>query len=943
MSKFSLKSFLIESGFIQEVSSDWRNDFITGAKNMPKTTDAVLDYIQDIYFTAFGGEQNVQVINKKMARWLVEQVILLGGPANIDTTSRNKILRVMQWFRIAGAEGNIPKMTLDAAFALADAKIIEREQKAQAPQEEPEETEIEKTKLVKRIYTLPDGSGRFWVEVDQKKSGDFFDTACRKGRAYGVGCQSRLNGHMVSGYRSSNRKSFSLLGPAKDDPKGHVSTLMALSVNSDKDLDQARQSGNQEIGSNLDGYTDLFDVFIEFLGSTVAKQNILKTSDNGYLFNLFRKNNFDLANKLDALRPDLIENQKETIKRMGPSATEWLNSRNMDAVQALQKFGPERFLENIETYVKSKTFKEALVQLAPLIPKVSKKSPGLVIGKINYLLDFLPIEIFKEIIQSIDLKSFIKNQKDDFERLIKKLNNVNSKDAKEYREIFKYIIENNFEDIIRVSGKGLDGVKKFMNFLEMPKSEKHQFVKRTPEGKIIALRKEVKREGGHEEVKDVEFELPESLAVTTQKERRDLLKKNEDFIKSLVEGDTERKDINFLRLLFSESNSQDVRRTLKNEKEKFIQYYDNPKHLTKYNFVRGVPLPGIFEFYRIFNKGQVYGVIENKEKPYYKFDLEDLRDPNISRQVVGFFTKLYMADKNAQIIGPEGQYEILDDYIHMLDIAGESPERILEILNKYKPSELSFYKGKVTKISPIIYQQYYNMLADHTSKAHALNDLRENMSTIVEYTSLNDYEKLVGKYATLQYDVEVGEFVEYIGPKTSDLKQSDPQIDADRGRKYNVGEVIDNELKDKIRIYDNTRKLSDFVPTKWFNVGQKPLNESSIRNLIKQALFESVKKIKSEKETLKELQNILGKDAVFLTQKNGYGDRRKYAFGFWIKPIAQRYGAIDKAPPGYSNQYDFDISDTLEEELKKNGFKVVNIHVGSWVHGWIHRVVTKEI
>lgn len=836
MNKLSLKSFLFENGFLTEVSMDWRNDFITGAKNMPKTTDAVLDYVQNIYFTAFDGEQNVQAINKKMARWLVEQVITLGGPANVDTISRNKMIRVMQWLKIAGAEGNMPKMSLDAAFTLADSKIIEREKKAQTPQEEPEETEVEKSKLVKRIYTLQDGSGRFWVEVDQKKSGDFFDTACKKGRAYGVGCQSRLNGNMVSGYRSSNRKSFSLLGPAKNDPKGHVSTLMALSVNSDKDLDQARQSGNQEIGSNLDGYTDLFDIFIEFLGSITGKENIHKTSDNGYLYNLFRKNNFDLANKLDALRPDLIENQKEAIKRMGPSATEWLNSRNMDAVQALQKFGPERFLENIETYVKSKTFKDALVQLAPLIPKVSKKSPGLVIGKINYLLDFLPIEIFKELITTVDLNEFIQNQKDDFEKVLKKLSNVNSKDAKAYREIFKYIIDNYFQSIIKASGKGLDAVKKFMTFLEMPKSDKHQFVKRTPDGKIIALRKDVKREGGQEEVKDVEFELPESLAITTQKERRDLLKKNEEFIKTLIDGDPERKDINFLRMIFSESNPQDVRRTLSSEKQRFIDYYNNPQHITKYNMVRGVPLPGIFEFYKIFNKGQTYGIIEGKEKPYYKFDLEDLRDPNIARQVVGFFTKLYMSDKNAQTIGPEGQYEILDDYLNMLDIAGESHEKIIEILNKYKPSELSFFKGKVSKISPVVFDNYYSMLAHHTSNAEAAAEIRKNQDIIIEYTSLKDFEKLLGKFVDMKYDVEVGEFVEYIGPKTSDLKKTDPKIEADYGRKYNVGEVNDTGRNDMIRIYDNSKKMSDFVPSSWFKIDKKLLNEA-VRKTIRKAFL----------------------------------------------------------------------------------------------------------
>jgi len=105
-------------------------------------------------------------------------------------------------------------------------------------------------------------------------------------------------------------------------------------------------------------------------------------------------------------------------------------------------------------------------------------------------------------------------------------------------------------------------------------------------------------------------------------------------------------------------------------------------------------------------------------------------------------------------------------------------------------------------------------------------------------------------------------------------------------------------------------------------------------------LNEGKENIKTEKETLVMLQLLLGKDSVFLTNKNAYGDRRKYAFGFWIDKIATRYNIEDKSPAGYSHQYDVDITSLLEDELEKQGFTVVNVWIGSWVHGWIHRVVT---
>jgi hypothetical protein len=96
---------------------------------------------------------------------------------------------------------------------------------------------------------------------------------------------------------------------------------------------------------------------------------------------------------------------------------------------------------------------------------------------------------------------------------------------------------------------------------------------------------------------------------------------------------------------------------------------------------------------------------------------------------------------------------------------------------------------------------------------------------------------------------------------------------------------------------------------------------------------------KSEKEVKEALIKLLGKDLVFAETANAYGDRRKFAFGFRIKEVAKRYNAIDNAPAGYSNQYKVDITTLLENELKENGFEVINVWVGSWVHGYIHRVI----
>ena len=101
------------------------------------------------------------------------------------------------------------------------------------------------------------------------------------------------------------------------------------------------------------------------------------------------------------------------------------------------------------------------------------------------------------------------------------------------------------------------------------------------------------------------------------------------------------------------------------------------------------------------------------------------------------------------------------------------------------------------------------------------------------------------------------------------------------------------------------------------------------------------KKILSERETLAELSALFGakgKDIVWLTTKNHWGDRRPYAYGFWIGNLADFFGIVDEAPPGYSHQYPVSIEAKLETLLKDNGFTVVDVTVGSWVHGWIHQI-----
>lgn len=860
MKKQSIKPFLVECGLILEVSDDWKRDFLTGAKGMPKTDENVLNFIGHIYSKAFGGEQNIAVINKKMAKWLVEQVHNFGGVVNIGTEDIEKLVTVMTWFKFAGSEGNLPKMDLNTAFDFSSKKIEEKEKKENLQKNanefsEPPISKVEEEGLVKRVYTIPDGSGRFWVKVDPSRAGEFFDRLCDLNKAHGVGCQSIHSGMMHDQHRKMTRTSYTLLGQEKGS-KGPVTTLMAISVEaSTKNIVESKQVGNQPVGTNLYGWDDLFEKFVEFLATPVGVNTIAKTTDS-YAFSwAFANQKFDAINRLDAIRPDFIEASKNAIISSA-GGKEWFETRAIDAVEALKKFGGKKFIENIETYTKSNSFKDALQELSALIPLISKENPDLVLSKINYLLDFLSIDDFKNLFEHVNLQNYIRNNKEDFEKLLKKLSNVNSKDAKSYKSIFKSILDNYFPVISETFGGGTIGVSKIMNFLEMPKSDKHKFIKRTSEGKIIAQKKEVKvNVDGTRTESDVDFELSDQLSLLPQKERRDLLKKNEEFIKSKIDGDSDRKDINFLRLLFKESNSQEIQRSLKAEKERFIRYYDDPAHITKYNVIRGVHLPGIFEFYRLFNRGNIGKTAKEgaAEKPYFKFDLEDIRDPQVAKTIINFFAKLYKVDypELYSAESPDMLYTILEDYSIMLELSGESEEKIEEFIKKYKPTSLKIFKGNNSNISLSVYKKYYDFLSRFTSKEKSKNDITINKEEIVSRIGFGEYEKLLNVFSYFEYDVEVADMLEFIGnERKSEEKKSRPDEEKlkkyyalDSGRKYSITQVdpieIDGVKNALIKVIDNTRRETEWLSTKEFKVDKKILREANIRNTIRKKLFES--------------------------------------------------------------------------------------------------------
>lgn len=894
MNKSSIKPFLIECGIISESSIKWTNKV-----QSPNVSSEISDYAADIYFKGFDGESNVKEVNLIVATWLIAQVNKLGGPENIGTKDREKLITIIAYYKLledkddSGATGFL-KNDLNETFEFAKERLEEEKEKQERGSdiEEAPITKAEETGLVTRVYSIPDGSGRVWVRVNQEVASKFFDTKCDLGRPLGVGCQSKLHSMTVDFYRSSQALNYSLLGPLKG-TKTPVSTLLAMAINkSDGNMQEARQAENKVIGSeSFYGWNDYAEQFVIFLGTSEAKNRIHKISGSAAsFFNwIFNNKKFDILNRLDIARPDLIENSEEQIKSSGGAvAKEWFETRKLDAVEALKKFGPEEFINRIDGYSKSATFKEALMQLAPSLSEVAKKNPMLILSKVNYLLEFLPVDDFKKIISNINLEDYIKMHKTEFKDILKKLTNVN-KDAKAYKDIFKGIVENYFPAMAESFGVGLSGVARLLDFLEMPKSDKHRFIKRTSDGKIIALKKDIQvNPETHERIEtDVEFELGDQLSILPQKERRELLKKNENFIKTLIEGDDEKKEINFLKILFGATNSQDVQRTLVKDKEKFINYYDkfnknetakiinkikelkdnNPDFEKNTNLraqakkmvdiaksltINGIPKPGIMSYYSIFNKGQ------NPSTAFYKFNLEDLRDPKTFKELKEFYEKVETkkgkkTNENIATI----KLNVADDILHLFKLAGASNEEIYQILEDNFNLTSIYGNGP---IPPTAYSIFFNILSIYTTKKFAKDQIEKNKEKIISKSSGADYNIVLSKFSMFQYDVKVGEMVEFIGKERADIEKTERYVNypeqfnnvlgkyfyLDTGRKYKISQVDNSEkvennddvMNTKIKVIDNTGKETEWLKTKEFKVSKSLVNES-IRRTIRKKLLET--------------------------------------------------------------------------------------------------------
>lgn len=864
----------------------WKEHFTNGTKGMPKIEAGVLNYTEGLLKKVYEG--NVEKVeNNPLAPWLVTTIADLGGPASVSTTNLNNLKAVIEFVKKTGNANNFSvrrnpdnsftKMSIEDAGAFANERLEKIKQKEQEklhgggekkvetpvekpkfelekeiPQEEIPLLEDEKKGKIKRVWTSGDGSGRIWVKViDQTWLANYCDD--RRQWAIGGSCQIETFSPQA-GYQN-----FQFIGPPKNNKNGTYVTIVAMAVKKDnKAIGEVKQEGNNMPGDqatsggwndadeqvvNFICYAPIMKEYVDKVGNYYgeARGDDLYNGGIGFLRTLFKKKP-ELFNKVADMRPDIIENSKNSLR--GLITNEWFEERNINIAELAQK-NPIEFIRNFEKY-----YKRFGIEAKELLNKIDldaivKAQPNIILNSLGSFVGMVPAKSFFELTKNIDFGRYIKEHTDAFKLLIKNMAN-----EKEYSAMFKGLIFDHASDIVDAFGGKGNGIYKFLQFAQSPRLRKHQdAIRNNVTGEYIATREVILNpEAGRENrmVKNEEFVVPDELKILNQKERRDFIIKNEEYIKSLVKTDEKGKEIAYLRFLFSESNQQDLERTLTKEKDEFINYY-NQKFLKGEKKKVQLPtgeiietgyMPGVFEFYIALNKknpnfGSALDVDitrkkGNEEVPensnsviyYYPIKPEEAKkyikeiiayyygirkklnsnndkiEPNKADQINANLKKQY--ELSAKQTEQKNKYLAVRDYLKILSLSGESDDQIVEYYIKaFKPEKI----GMDPNGTVFLFLDNIKYIIGNDAAAKYIKSLKPYLDSLGNSGDVA-YGAVMDSLMVYKYLVNPGDTVEYIGfDKEFNINQERQElpnygyIHLINGKKYRV---ISSRKKDEI-------------------------------------------------------------------------------------------------------------------------------------------------
>lgn len=900
---------LASFGLLNEMN-DWKSHFTNGTKGMPKTDEPILNYVENILRRSFDNDEN-KVKNNPLAPWLVMTIKNI-GPEHITTAVLNQIKSVIEYAKKTGNVSNLkahrnPDATynvtpLDQASAYAQEKLDKIKKKEQAgnitngdaqpdqgekfainpdekiddvaPPDEIPIIEAEQKGYIQRVWTTNDGSHRMWVKVIDN---NWLTKSCgashAKDRNWGVMCQGTGVGDK---FRNGSHTNYQFIGPAKNSKLKEYSTIVGMSIkNSTKLIAELRQEGNVNPGSQKTsgGWDDADVQTINFLAYSPNMKSDVKgfgqysgelpsgvpgDNENGaavFLKYLAEKKP-ELLNELADVREDIVETNRALLEKL--LGMDWFEERKLN-IEELAKNKPVDFIQRIEYLIK-KFGKQAIDLLNKIdIEAIAKKYPDVILNNLGSLIGNIASERFNNLIKDLDPEKYITQNTEGFKLLIKNMANF-----PEYKNVFKNLIYEHTQTIIKSFGGGGKGIFEFLKFTSSPRLRQHQTATLDPiTGEYIGERDIiVNPEAGWQNriVQKQKFAVPDNLKVLSQKERRDFIIKNEEYIKSLIKTeDPKGKQINYLRFLFSESNPQDVERTLTTEKDEFVNYYNSKFRsgdvkkikLPNGQIVEKPFLPGVFEFYSALNKKKSNYIIttdnadinvktkrwgdreqrgdtelNTKTISYYPIKLSEaeINKNDIVKYYYGIREKMHKSKDTGQVdahnviaqkqqkdeaIKNEAKVRFLTarDYLFTLKVSGAKDEEILkECLENFTPEKLRLD----TKNTIHLFLQNIKYLLSDESAIKAIQDLKPYLDTLGT-AGQNAFHAIMESMKVEAYLVQPGEKVRFEG-FNSDNKRKDTStnygaINLIHGLLYKVLDTrsTDGVINSEVLIVDNGR------------------------------------------------------------------------------------------------------------------------------------------
>jgi len=783
---------------------DWKQHFTNGTKGVPKTDPAILNYVEGFLKKIYDGNEE-KVGNNPLAPWLVKTIAEI-GPANINTEKINRLKAVAEYVKKTGNVANIPKMDLIQASEFAKEKLEKFAQKekfaaqGEKPKEENPDQEVvpepekelspaekalqyqeqsknifpelkdEKEGKIKRVWTCTDGSGRMWVKVLDNK---WLGHSCETGESWGIECQD-------TSFANSEYINYQLIGP----PKGRlrpITTIVGMGVlKSKKSIAEVKQEHNVQPGSQTTsgGWNDSDVQLIEFLSYSPEAKNIEYFGDYygqivldpdeslygggiGFLYHISKKRP-DLFKFLAVHRPDIIEANKKIIEQLFGNVDELIN---FNITEFAQK-NPETFLLKLKEYIQryGQEAKDILNKLD--LERFAKEKPVLIESSLESITGIIPSQRLFNILNFLDLSNFIHNNKLEAYNWFKKLSNF-----VEYKKTLKDIIFKYKDIIVPESDGATKNIILFLGEMSKPKSENQANAKYDPIKKVyIGIRyKRVKDEHGNDVLdalgnhvtEPVEYQIPDDALILQQKDRRDFIVLNKEKIKASIKSTDEiGKEISYLKILFSQSNFQDVERQLKTEKDLFVNYY-NEKFLKKEKKKVNIPgegvvqenyMPGEFELFNITNPSDI--VNSTLGVRIYPIGIEKAKE--IYKNILAYYFSIF--EKEPKTNRSLAIYQSISCFIETLIESGENEENAIQLfVSTFNPVSIT----PTDKIAG--YSYMFQMIKRLMSHGGYFDFLQKNKEKLLSLglTGRNIYENGMKDYSAKQYYVQPGDFILY--------------------------------------------------------------------------------------------------------------------------------------------------------------------------------------